>query len=291
MVNDVSIIIVSYNTKELTKNCLLSVYEKTTDINFDVFVVDNNSSDDSVEMIEQEFPQVKLIKNKDNRGFGAANNIAIQQSDAKYVFLLNSDTLLINNAIKILYDYMEQNPDVGACGGNLYYQNMMPSNIGCKFPSVTAVLFKYGLRNIFKKFYHEKVLGDSINRESICEIDLITGADLMMRKSVLDKVGLFDENFFMYFEESDLEYRIQKNGHKVMFVPNSKIIHLEGASLNSNYKKKVIFKKSELYYFRKNKGFLDLIAIKILYFGLYIIDFLLTRNFDSLRMIKVVLKG
>ena len=124
---DISIIIVNYNTKKLIKNCLKSVFEKTQGINFEVYVVDNNSRDGSCEMIEQDFPQVKLIKNTKNKGFGAANNIAIRESNAKYVFLLNSDTILLNNAIKIFFDFMEkpENQKISCCGGNLYNKNML----------------------------------------------------------------------------------------------------------------------------------------------------------------------
>ena len=105
---DVSIILVNYNTKELTGDCIKSVYELTRDISYDIFVVDNASSDGSVQMIKEEFPAVKLIESPENLGFGRANNLAIKQSEAKYCFLLNTDTVLVNNAVKILFDFMEK---------------------------------------------------------------------------------------------------------------------------------------------------------------------------------------
>ena len=119
MQTDVSVILVSYNTETLTKDCLNSLYEKTQGINFDVWVVDNNSKDNTCEMIKKEFPQVNLIENKKNKGFGAANNQAIKESKAKYVFLLNTDTVLINNAIKILYG-ISKNTTFKACVDSLH---------------------------------------------------------------------------------------------------------------------------------------------------------------------------
>ena len=196
---DVSIILVSYNTKDLTRDCLKSVYEKTQGVEFEIFVVDNNSHDGSAEMIEREFPEVRLIRNSENKGFGAANNIAIRQSNAKYIFCLNTDTILLNNAVKIFFDFMEQpeNQNVGVCGGALYDSDNCPTNYGGQFPSILHILQKFGLRNIFKK--------KTINYEKdIINVDYITGADIFFRKSVLDLVGLFDENFFIYYEETDL---------------------------------------------------------------------------------------
>ena len=122
---DVSIILVNYKTKDLTLNCIKSIYEKTTGVDFEIIVVDNNSQDGSAEAIEQEFQNVKVIYNKINVGFGAANNIAIKQAKGKYILCLNTDTFLINNAIKIMFDFMEEkaNQQVGVCGGILYDSN------------------------------------------------------------------------------------------------------------------------------------------------------------------------
>lgn len=289
---DVSVIIVSYNTKKLTKDCLLSIYEKTKDLDFEIFVVDNNSSDGSVEMLEQDFPKIKLIINKENRGFGAANNIAIRQSEAKYVFLLNPDTVLLNNAIKILYDYMENNSDVGACGGNLYDKNLNEVHAGGRFPSVLEIIFNHmKLKHVFKSYY-EKNLKDGISpRTDIKAVDQIIGADLFIKKSVLDEVGLFDEKFFMYYEEIDLEYRITKKGYKIMFIPESKIIHLEGQSNNNNLKKRKMYKKSQFYYFRKHYGFCVELVVKVIYLILYFFEWLIYRKSDTLKIIDFIIRG
>lgn len=120
MTTDVSIILVNYKTKDLAKQCIESIYEKTHDVNFDIYVIDNGSDDGIEELLKQEFPRVKFLQNNENKGFGAGNNIALRVFDSKYAFLLNTDTILINNAVKILFDFMEANPKTGACGGNLY---------------------------------------------------------------------------------------------------------------------------------------------------------------------------
>lgn len=255
---DVSIIIVNYNTKNLLKNCLASVYEKTTEINFEIFVVDNNSTDGSCEMLEETFPNVKLIKNDKNLGFGAANNIAIKQSNAKYVFLLNSDTILLNNSIKIFFDFMENknNQQIACCGGNLYDKDL---NYNCSynfFPSIKEVFFKrLYLDKFFKKYYREKIVpGFYIESNSINEVDYVTGADMFIRKTVLNEIKGFDEDFYLYYEDSEMCSRMHKNGYKLVIIPDAKIIHLAGASSKKNEKILKIAKQSELLFFEKCYG-------------------------------------
>ncbi|MGM9994014.1 MAG: glycosyltransferase family 2 protein [Candidatus Avigastranaerophilus sp.] len=263
---DVSVILVSYNTLDLTRNCLKSLYEKTNGVNFEIFVVDNNSKDGSPEMVEREFPDVKLIRNSENKGFGAANNIAIRKSSAKYILCLNTDTVLTGNSIKQFFDYMEQNPDAGAMGGQLTDINGNPlSSVGF-FAGTKRLLFSlFGLRYIFPKYYEEKfALVKAVNYDSITEVDSISGADLFLRKSLIDKIGAFDEQFFMYFEETDLCYRVHKAGYKVIYFPQSRIIHLEGRSFSPS--KMQYHRSSMLKYYKKNVGYLPYLILKFLFF-------------------------
>jgi len=257
---DISIILVNYNTKQLTLDCLKSVYEKTSGIEFEVFVVDNASQDGSVTAIEKNFPQVKLIQNPENKGFGSANNIAIKQSAAKYVFLLNTDTLLINNAIKILFDFMEEHPEAGACGGNLFDKDMEPVHSFGFLKTPKSYFFRcLGLRYLCKR---EK---NDTNRGKLQQVGQIIGADLMLRKSVLDEVGLFDERFFLYFEESELQCRIQKAGHKIFYIPDAFIFHFEGGSSKQNKKaRRQIITQSEYLYFSLCYDYLPKTALRIL---------------------------
>ena len=262
---DVSIILVSYNTKDLTRNCLNSIYEFTKDIEFEVFVVDNNSQDGSAEMIEQEFPQVRLIKNPENKGFGAANNIAIRLSNAKYVFCLNTDTLLLDNSIKKFFDYMEKKTNVAASGGLLYDKDNNPMGCGGHFPSVKEVFWKLGLKYILKKQYKKmEPVVYSNEQELIESIDFITGADIFFRKKVLDEIGLFDEQFFMYYEETDLCKRIKNAGYDIKIISNIKIIHLESKSIKNNVWKNEQCYKSRFIFFKKHYS-KHFFFIKILY--------------------------
>ena len=288
---DVSIIFVNYKTKELTINAINSVIEKTKEISYEIFVVDNNSQDGSIEAIEEQFPDISIIKSPKNGGFGYANNLAIKHAKGKYIFCLNTDTLLVNNAIKIMFDFMEQdeNKNVGVCGGFLVDKENNPILCGGNFPSIMEVLFKCGLRNIFPKEYKKySVILKSDDEEYIENIDYITGADIFFRKSVLDEVGIFDEKFFMYYEETDLCKRIKNSGYGIKFVSAAKIIHLEGQSNNNSNKMFNYLKTSEFYYFRKHYLH-KVVIIKLIYFVLYLTDWLILKNKKSLELLKLVL--
>lgn len=266
---EVTVILVNYNTKELIRECLRSVFEMSKSVKFEVFVVDNASTDGSIEMLEKEFPQVKLIKNSKNIGFGRANNIAIRQSRGKYIFLLNADTVLLNNAIKIFYDFMEnpQNHKTACCGGNLYNPDMSPQHSYGKFPSINRIAFTtIGLNLIFKEFYKKTFLVDNtIEVKDIKDVDYITGANMFLRKSALDEVGLFDEDFFMYFEDTELSFRLNQKGFKSMLVPEAKIIHYCGLSGEISLDKLKTFRLSELLYFEKVYGKKIRNLVKFLY--------------------------
>lgn len=291
----VSIILVSYNTAELTRNCLNSVYEKTKDVDFEIYVVDNNSTDGSAEMLESEFPQVKLIKNTENKGFGAANNIAIKECKGKYVFLLNTDTLLINNAIKILYDFMEkrENSDVGCCSGNLYYEDMSYQHSYNVAPNLTYyLLIVLFLRKIFSKLFKNYYV-EHIHDEELVplsepkSVGFVTGADMFLRKSVLDKAGSFDEDFFMYYEDTELCHRIKNNGFGIYMVPEAKIIHIRGKSSGNNLKRMQLLKAGEYLYYRKCKGIISAHAAKLLYYFVYLRYFLQSKEKKYLDMLRV----
>lgn len=248
---DVSVIIVNFNTKDLTINCIKSVIEKTKDINYEIIAVDNNSNDNSASEIRKEFPEIQLIGLNENIGFGRANNEGIKIAKGKYIFCLNPDTILINNAIKALYDFMEIHPECGGSGGNLYDKNMKPCYSFGYGDDIISLLFrktilKWTHRPVFRKI---KDYEKNRDKTKIQEVNNITGADLMLRKSVLDKVGYFNEKFFMYFEETELETRIRRAGYKIYFVPDSKIIHLEDKFRNNKHKSSY-FQDSFVEYYR-----------------------------------------
>ena len=255
----VSIIIVSYNTKELTVKAIQSIFDKTEGVEYEIIVVDNDSKDGSVEELQKTFQdKITIIKSKENLGFGRANNLGIKQSKGKYIFLLNSDTELINNAIKIFYDYMEENKHVGVCGGNLYNINKIPeesymlykNNIFSYFYNRYKELFY----NIISKFNKKKHFCRFNYSNKIKEVGYISGADMFIRKTVLDKTGLFDENIFMYLEDADLNFRIRQSGYSIKSVPQAKIFHYVAKSSNNIIKKFSVIYTGTYYTFFKHFG-------------------------------------
>lgn len=228
-----SIIIVNYNVEYFLEQCLYSVRTAVKEIDAEVFVVDNNSVDGSVEMVKKKFPEIKLITNKENRGFSKANNQAIRQSKGKYVLLLNPDTVVEADTFTKCVDFMEAHPDCGGLGIKMLdgKGNFLPeSKRGLPTPEV-AFYKIFGLAALFpksKRFgkYH---LG-YLDKEQTHEVEILSGAYMLLRKEALDKIGLLDEDFFMYGEDIDLSYRIIKGGWKNYYFSEARIIHYKGES-------------------------------------------------------------
>lgn len=228
---DVSIIIVNYNTCKMTSECIDSVIQKTVDVSFEIILVDNASTDGSKEFFEKD-SRVRYIYNDRNLGFGQANNIGINFAVGRNILFLNSDTLLVNNAVKIMSDYLDRNVSVGVVGGNLYTVNMDPIHSYRRWGPVFYELDILCMRKISKLVFHKDGEHNFTKRD--IQVSFITGADLMIKKKVLDEVGAFDSRFFMYCEDLELCYRVRKAHYKVMSVPCAKIIHMEGASFSES---------------------------------------------------------
>ena len=224
----VSVIIVNYNTKQLLSDCLKSINEKTVDIEYEVIVVDNDSHDGSQEMLKRDFRWVRLIESKENLGFGKANNLGMRNARGKYFLLLNSDTILVNNALKEFYDYSECHPGFGALGSILLDKDLKPCHSYGRFPSplgsLKDVIAKYIRCLKDKSKFHPKQVLKPL------AVDYVTGADLWVSKYVYETIGGFDPEFFMYFEESDWELRMSEAGLQRLIIPGPRIIHLEGGS-------------------------------------------------------------
>ena len=247
---DVSIIIVSYNTRELLRDCLYSLFENTKSLSFEVIVVDNESSDGSARMIQEFFPKVKILNSGENVGFGRANNIGIKEARGRNIFLLNPDTILLNNAIKILSDFLDSHDEVAVCGGNLYNVDKEPTHSFLRYlPSVFGELDQLTGYKLAKWRYGKSF---EFNHDNCpLSVGYITGADMMIKKKVLEEVGYFDTDFFMYFEETELTYRIRKAGYKIMSVPESCIVHLEGKSHSLKENRERMFLTSRRLYYKK----------------------------------------
>ena len=225
---DVSIIIVNYNTLKITNDCIESVFKKTKNLSYEIILVDNASTDGSREFFTQD-SRIKYVFNETNIGFGRANNVGINIAKGRNIIFLNSDTLLCNNAIQILSTYLDSHPDVAGGGGNLYQQDLSPAySYGYLFPSLMYE-FNFLFFYIPSKLWYGKNQNHNFTGKAMY-VPHISGANLMIKKEVLEKVGLYNDAFFMYREETELCFRIIKSGYKLVNLPNAKIIHLEGKS-------------------------------------------------------------
>ncbi len=247
-----TVIIVNYNVQHFLEQCLHSVYKAVKNVEAEIYVVDNNSVDGSVAMVKQKFPEVLLIENKKNTGFSYANNQAIRIAKGEYVLLLNPDTVVEEDTFEKTIAFMDAHPDAGGLGVKMLdgKGNFLPeSKRGLPTPSV-AFYKIFGLSALFpkSKLFGKYHLG-FLDKDKTNEVDILSGAFMLMRKTVLDKVGLLDETFFMYGEDIDLSYRIVLGGYKNYYFPETRIIHYKGESTRKSsvnyvfvfYKAMVIF--------------------------------------------------
>lgn len=230
---DLSVIIVSYNTKDLLCQTIESVISTTSDISYEILVSDNNSKDGSVDMVRQRFPEVIVIENKENLGFSKANNIAIKKAKGRYILLLNSDTVVEKGCLDESVKYMDNHKNIGVLGCKV----VLPTgelDHACKrgFPTPKASF--YYLLKLHRFFPNNKKYGlycaSHIKEDEVGDVDALMGAFMMLPQSVIHKVGVLDEAFFMYGEDIDWCYRIKKAGFRVVYYPEAKIIHYKGSS-------------------------------------------------------------
>lgn len=265
---DLSIVIVSYNVKHYLEQCLHSIYRSECPYTFEVFVVDNQSVDGSMAYLRERFPQVRFIENTENAGFARANNQAIRQAQGRYVLLLNPDTILAEQTLADSVRLMESRPEVGGLGVRMLRTDgsfALESRRGLPTPFV-AFCKMSGLQRLFPysrtfgKYYMRY-----LDEREVNEIEIISGAYMMLRHEALDKVGLLDETFFMYGEDIDLSYRLLKSGYVNCYLP-SPILHYKGESTEkSSFRYVYTFYKAMQIFFNKHfrrYGFLISLPIK-----------------------------
>jgi GT2 family glycosyltransferase len=251
----VSVIIVNYNVRYFLKQCIQSVLKSHLDTDLEIIVVDNNSSDGSVEMLRKEFPAVHCISNETNLGFGKANNMAIKMAKGDYVLILNPDTIIEEQTLQICFDYLQNNPDAGALGVKMVDGSgtyLPESKRG--FPTPLRSFFKIsGMASLIprSKLFNGYYLGH-LDPDSTQEVDVLTGAFLFTRKTILTEVGGFDEDYFMYGEDIEICYQIKKLGKKIIYYPFSSIIHFKGEST----------RKASLNYIKRFYGAMQIYASK-----------------------------
>ncbi len=242
-----SIIIVNYKTPQLTYECIKSIYDKNHGLSYEIIVVDNDSGDGSVDYLRERLNDVILLEAPGNIGFGRANNMGVSAAHADTLLLLNSDTVIIDNSIKTLYDYLQSHPDTGACGGLLLNRD---GSIG--YSTSPQLTLGHYFRAYIPRLKHKPT---ELYAKEPVEVGYVIGADMMVRREAFERAGGFDRDFFLYCEESELSFRIKKLGYRIMLVPDARIIHLEGMS-GTKVKQKSEFIQieqafSRFLYFRK----------------------------------------
>lgn len=238
---DLSIIIVNWNTRELLRDCLASIFATAGDVSgrmIEVFVVDNNSSDGSTEMVREQFPQVRLIENQENAGFAVANNQVFPLCSADYVLLLNPDTRVLGDALSVLLTFMKEHPDTGAIGPKIVHPEMRLRVLSCGYqPTVRTIFNQYFfLSSLFptSRAFRGTNLIIGVHDSQVEPVEWLSGACLLVRKQVIEQVGPLSEEWFMYAEDMEWCHRIAASGWKLYHVPTAVIEHYTNASSDQN---------------------------------------------------------
>jgi len=280
----VSVIVVNYKVRDLLFDCLESIYKKTKNNNFEIIVVDNDERKTIFPDLRKRFPQVKYVPNK-NRGFAQGNNKGAKIAQGKYLFFLNPDTKFLNDVVKSLIEYINDNEDVGIVAPILYDKKERSYDLqGFGELNPRSAIFALSFINklfpnngVSKKYWLAKW-----NKKKIKKVDIVPGSALMIRRELFKKIGGFDENFFLYFEEMDLCKRVKDLGYKIALLPNAKVVHNWGESTKKSERNLTeIFRKSRQYYFKKHFGFLSAIFV----------EFFLRINRNNLALLGVLILG
>ncbi len=230
---ELTVIVISYNTKDLTLACLKTLYDNTHKTRFHTVVLDNASTDGSVEAIAENFPQVELIASKDNHGFAKGNNIVAAEATTKWLLLLNPDTEVHANAVDNLLEFAKANPQAGITGGRTVFPDGSLNALSClnRITPWSAFCSTTGLTAVFRNtpIFNTENMG-GWQRDTVRQVDIVVGCFLMIPRALWDELGGFDLKFFMYGEEADLCLRAGKLGYRPMVTPDAQIMHIVGAS-------------------------------------------------------------
>lgn len=278
MVIDLSISIVHHNkNRKLLEECLDSIFKETKNIKFEAFVIDNCSDDKVPELIEEKFPKIKLIQNKQKEGFAKNHNKALKLATGRYLLILNDDTLILDSALEKMVKFMDKNPTLGALGCKTYPTKAMDLLPSCPSKHPFTPLREFfdsfvtysRLTRMFKNTTLVYTLGcgtmGPIGVDFVTEVAHVGGACMMVRKEAAEQVGLMDENFIMFLEETDWCYRIKQKGWKIYYYPKAYIIHYGGQSLEFfNKNRHLLHEKSLAYFFKKHYGRKGILSFRLL---------------------------
>ncbi|MCS7150857.1 MAG: glycosyltransferase family 2 protein [Endomicrobia bacterium] len=292
---DVSIIIVNYNSKELLKESISSLLKYTRNVKYEIIVVDNNSTDGSAEMIEENFPQVILIKSEKNLGLFAGRNLALKHVKGRYILNSAPDILLIENSIYEMVKFMDEHPEIGMMGPQLLNSDGTIQESGARFIDLLDGLWNFlmlnglvGLNNPVRLRHHYYPWDRTTDKEC----DVVSGSFYIFPKSVLEKIGYYDENFFVYCDEEDWAQRIKRLGYKVYYWTGTKVIHYHakgGTHALGRDKADLVYFNDLLYYYKKYYGIIAYLMFKFIsWFTLPMLflfrkfkNFLLTKIFNA----------
>ena len=266
---DMSIVLVCWNNKAYLDPCLKSLYDGGLRSTFDVIVVDNGSTDGSQQMLAEKYPDVTIIQNEGNVGLGKASNQGIEATNGRHVLLLNNDTIVNGPSLDMLVEFLDAHPEAGAVAGKLLNPDGSFQSGYAPFSTLTEeFLIATHIGELLWPGYPSH--GDS---KEIKTTGWLSSACLLVRRSALDRVGLLDEGYFIYGDEADLQYRLNKAGWKVYFLPSSTIIHFGGRSMDRWKRRKMVYRGKMLFY-KKNYGFLSTLLLRILFFVMSLLKLL-----------------
>ena len=261
---DVTVAVVSFNTRDLLRAALAAA-GASRGVSLEIFVVDNGSKDGSAEMVEREFPSVHLIRNADNRGFAAANNLAIRQAAGRYLLLLNPDTEVRPDTIAVLAGYLDAHPRTGICGPRILFPDGSFQSCGYRFPTVLSEIRQS--KNVNKAL--KAIVGPETfvaDHPEAREVDWVDGACFMIRRSVVDQIGPLDEQYFLYAEELDWCFNARKAGWAIAAVPATEMVHHLGQSSSQTSDRSLVyFMDTRLRYYRKNRGLAAALFVSFVY--------------------------
>ena len=287
LTNSISIILVNYNGADVLIDCLNSLERFIPKENYEIVIVDNNSQDNSVDILNDKFPHVKLIKLPKNVGFGAGNNAGAKLAKGEFLFLLNTDTILTNNILPHLIELISANPDVGIIGPKLLFPD---GSFQISFSPEISIKGEFAARKLHKDAENKSNLHIiEQDFQDIQEVDIVVGAAFFIRADLFNLLGGFDEKFFMYFEESDLCQRVRNEGYKILYTPYVSLIHIRGHSVNKiSSKMAVEYRRSQIYYYHKHRPMWEILILRIYLLLKFLSESFKTSNPYSLEIIKLI---
>ncbi|MCX6740029.1 MAG: glycosyltransferase family 2 protein [Candidatus Parcubacteria bacterium] len=262
-----SIIIVSWNVKDLLRKNLQSIFKLTQGLDFEVFVVDNASKDGSVQMVASEFPKVNLIASNQNLGFAKANNLALEQAQGKYILFMNPDMELVENSFKVLVDWLEASPKVEMATCQLIYPDGLRQNNIKNNPGLCdQILILLKLHHFWQPSCLKKYLAKDFDYTKEQEVKQIMGAFVLVKNEVIKDLGGWDEDYYLWWEDLDLCKRAQDKGYQIWYMPQTKLIHHEAKSFaqQMSLEKQKRFNRGMAIYFRKHFGLLSCLVVMLL---------------------------